>query len=108
MEGSTTALPVRSEVLVTMTLVANGQCQMAPKQKEMIEAAYEPYPESVECPAMLNRLESRLERTYARVLNTLLRLRHLRESNLAANKYSAKRTESQERTPREAESTDPT
>ncbi len=40
------------------------------------------------------------ERTYTRVLNTLPRLRAVRESNLdTGNKDSAKRTESQERTP---------
>ncbi len=78
--------------------------QQTDHQKEEIEAAYESYPESVEHSfafrTLSDRLESRLERAYSRALNTLPRLRHLRESNLnPGNKYSAKRTESQERTP---------
>ncbi len=49
---------------------------------------------------MLSRMESRLERTSSRALNTLLRFQHLRESNLdVLKKKGAKRTESQERTP---------
>src|SRR5260370_20957203 len=45
---------------------------------------------------MLPREASRLERTYHRALNDLLRLRQVRESS---NKKNEKRTESQDRTP---------
>jgi len=45
---------------------------------------------------MLHREASRLERTYHRALNDLLRLRQVRESS---NKKNEKRTESQDRTP---------
>jgi hypothetical protein len=53
---------------------------------------------------MLNRMKSRLERTYSRALNNLLRLRRLRESTPTAsdkdkNEKGEKRTQSQDRTP---------
>ncbi len=70
-EDSTTALLVRPEAWVPMLLAANVNAKW----------------------------RQRHETVYTRALNTLLRLRHLLESNPgAANKDSEKRTESQERT----------
>jgi len=49
---------------------------------------------------MLNRMAARLERTYSRALNNLLRLRRLRESNPGVGMTKdEKRTQSQDRTP---------
>jgi len=53
---------------------------------------------------MLNRMKSRLERTYSRALNNLLRLRRIRESTPNAgdkdrDEKGEKRTQSQDRTP---------
>ena len=78
------------------------------EQKERLNEKYESYDETFEqtyafrmlthCPSlqMLHREASRLERTYHRALNDLLRLRQVRESS---NKKNEKRTESQDRTP---------
>src|SRR6266851_2674850 len=78
------------------------------EQKEKLDESYESYDETFEqthafrmlthCPSlrMLHREASRLERTYHRALNDLLRLRQVRESS---NKKNEKRTESQDRTP---------
>jgi len=82
------------------------------KQKEELNEAYLSYDEVFEHTfafqklsesvslQMLNRMESRLERTYSRALNNLLRLRRLRESNpgVAITK-DEKRTQSQDWTP---------
>jgi len=49
---------------------------------------------------MLNRMGARLERTYSRALNNLLRLRRVRESNPGVSiTKDEKRTQSQDRTP---------
>jgi hypothetical protein len=82
------------------------------EQKEQIDAAYKSYDQVFEqtyafrmlshsvALQMLNRMESRLERTYSRALNDLFRLRRLRESNPAAgDTRNEKRTQSQDRTP---------
>jgi hypothetical protein len=82
------------------------------EQKEEIAADYKSYDEVSEHTyafrmlshsvslQMLNRMESRLERTYSRALNDLVRLRRLRESSLkVTSKKDEKRTESQDRTP---------
>jgi hypothetical protein len=81
-------------------------------QKEMIDADYKSYDAVLEQTyafrtlahsvplQMLNRMETRLERTYSRALNNFLRLRRLRESSLdTGNKKGEKRTQSQDRTP---------
>src|SRR6266404_6579402 len=78
------------------------------EEKEELDEDYESYSEIFEqthafqmltySPSlqMLHREASRLERTYHRALNNLLRLRQVRESS---NKKNEKRTESQDRTP---------
>ena len=78
------------------------------EQKEKLDESYESYDATFEqtyafrmlthCPSLrlLHREASRLERTYHRALNDLLRLRQVRESS---NKKNEKRTESQDRTP---------
>ena len=78
------------------------------EQKERIDERYESSDETFEQTyaferlahsaslQMLHREASRLERTYYRALNNLLRLRQVRESS---NRKIEKRTESQDRTP---------
>jgi len=85
--------------------------QQMHEQKERLEERYESYDETFEQTyaferlarskslQMLHREASRLERTYHRALNDLLRLRQVRELSLARNKKNEKRTESQDRTP---------
>ena len=78
------------------------------EEREKLDEKYESYDETFEqthafrmlthCPSlrMVHREASRLERTYYRALNNLLRLRKVRESS---NRKIEKRTESQDRTP---------
>ncbi len=78
------------------------------EEKEKLDKYYKSYTETFEQThafrilaqstslQMLHREASRLERTYYRALNNLLRLRQVRESS---NRKIEKRTESQDRTP---------
>jgi hypothetical protein len=83
-------------------------------QKEKLEGIYDSYEEATEYSFAfralsesgnlpnLNRMQSRLERTFTHALRDLLRLREIRESRLdAAKKDGEKRTESQQRPPSE-------
>jgi hypothetical protein len=80
-------------------------------QKESLDARFDSYDEILEHTfafktlsdttslKMLDRMEPRLERTYLRALNNLLRLRHARQSTAAATKKDEKRTQSPSLTP---------